>query len=118
MIKQTFKIPIYDRILVLVIIDEFNNAFKEFKIPLDGEDYSYTHGLALSKDGYKYMIMLHPKTRHSIIVHEIIHVTHMILRDVGIKEDYNNDEAETYLADYLVEVIYKALDKYKVEINI
>ena len=57
------------------------------------------------------------KIHHGTITHESIHIAHFILGAIGLKESYENDEAETYLAEWITDESYKFIKKTGCEIK-
>lgn len=48
-----------------------------------------------------------------IVCHEAIHIKNILFEYIGYKLDTNNDEAEAYLTEYIVQEIEKCYKKHK-----
>ena len=53
------------------------------------------------------------KIFHGTIAHEAVHIAHFIMKDRGLIEGFDNDEAEAYLVDWIVDQTYKFIQKTK-----
>lgn len=62
-------------------------------------------------------VMLRPEFKISDLVHESLHCTFEVARYVGLKHNYESEEAFTYLLGYIIDEFYKkyALLKRKFE---
>ena len=59
------------------------------------------------------LIMLRPNMTNNDITHESIHGAIDICNDLGIKFDYENNEALAYLGGYISKCCNKVMDLYK-----
>lgn len=61
----------------------------------------------------------HSKITHGCVAHECIHACNMILEHRGIISSFNNDEAQAYFLEWIVNECYKFFDKIgcKVELK-
>lgn len=48
---------------------------------------------------------------HGIIAHEAIHAVNFIAEQVGMQHDIVNDEPFAYLTEWIVDQVYKSIDK-------
>lgn len=58
-----------------------------------------------------WIVLKHESISHGLIAHEIVHLSNMIMEDRDIKPDYNNDESQAYLVEWLTESVYKVLKR-------
>lgn len=60
------------------------------------------------------MFLFNDKPSESVVAHECVHASNMILESINFKPtNYDSDEINAYLTEYLVEVVLKAKKKYK-----
>ena len=50
---------------------------------------------------------------HGAIAHECLHATHKVLDILGVKPDYDNDEIECYVCEYIVDKVTDIILKYE-----
>ena len=50
---------------------------------------------------------------HGGIAHECLHATHHVLDIIGQKPDYNNDEIECYVLEYIVDKVTEIVLEYE-----
>lgn len=114
------KIDLYSQTLHIIIVDDFSVAktTPEFLKRFAGlepirDDFA---GYAEAREN-QHLIILNkkhlntPEYTLSTISHEAFHITNFIMKRVGIKPDVDNDEAQAYLLSYIVEEVYKFLNK-------
>ena len=117
---KEIEIPIYKGILAFCINGEKKEITDYFNLEdLLPEDF-FAHSFYTQKD-YKikytgiFLIVLNFKNRtpitYGVITHEINHIGNMILNHRDIDPDYNNDEAETYLKEWIANELYSFLNK-------
>lgn len=106
-----FKVPIYNSNVVYIETDDFIDYYKKIKVSYDNTDND-CYGLAF-RGPKSYIILV--KTSHkddwSVIAHEALHVSNMILNSRGVEIDTSNDEASAYLMSYIIEKIQKYKNK-------
>ena len=117
------KLPIYNGklgIFVLEDSEELKNVFSPKSV--DNSNFSgelYACAATLEYRGKNcYTVVLnfnsyHGKITHGTIAHEAHHIKNMILSGRGVVPDFDNDEAEAYLLNYIVDFIYKNLKQWK-----
>lgn len=120
MVIYNKPIPIYFGRLVVIVNNDFNESFKKYHLSFE-DSYDDCMGLSYhieSKNGIQqFFIFLNDHPTHSTIAHESLHITHYILDHACHKPDYNNDEPECYLHDYIVGEIYKFLEKHNIKVK-
>jgi hypothetical protein len=118
--KNIERLPIYNSYLFQIIVsDETEKINKHI-----GQKYDYYYGVCiktkhnLKKDTFDkgITIVLNPncysnKITAGIIAHECIHVKNMIFKSIGYKPKRDNDEAEAYFVDYLVNKVTNFYNK-------
>ncbi len=105
------KVPLYRGYFIIIL----SNSVKKVKkyIPSFADDYIYASAYFhefKKKNAFFIILNFNNKFRkihHGTITHESIHTSHFILKHVDIKENYENDEAETYLAEWITDEVYK-----------
>lgn len=109
--KNIHRLPIYNSFLFQIIVSD--DVEKINKMTNSNDKYYYAcciktkHNIknGISEKGIT--IVLNPhytncKITAGIIAHECIHVKNMIFETIGYKPKTNNDEAEAYFIEYLV----------------
>jgi hypothetical protein len=111
---KTIKIPIYPAQLVVIVCDTVNEGAEYLKIGFSDEDINHWAAFT-AKRTYKGMrqfaVVLTPETSLAMIVHEVIHLKNMVLDFIGQRIDPDNDEAESYLSQWLFNETHKVYDK-------
>lgn len=110
-------IPIYGSLFGLIISNDVEQTKKRFEGHFD--DFIYAHALLRERKGFNwYVIVLNPYDEdhyltHGTIAHEAYHITTWIMRAKGMQHDPDNNEAECYLIQYFVDLIYEKLEELK-----
>lgn len=109
------KIPIYTRRLIFILTKDFEKTGKDLNITFDNE-VKTCQGLAFEAD-YKgqgaYYIFVKEKSYFdwSVIAHEALHVTNMIMKRACIPANNDNDEAHCYLLGWIVDEIHTHISR-------
>lgn len=83
-------------------IDHIHEMFPEVK-RLSGRGMATEYSL----DGYRLILVGFEKSADvNTVAHECVHVKNFIYDHVGVKENYDNDEAEAYFFGYLFSAVY------------
>jgi hypothetical protein len=114
--KTKIKLPTYGCELIFIITDQIkadsNMIFKKcnMKVEEDGEN----EGILITQDIDRYFLLIDLKyLSHNTIAHEIYHATVRVTEDRGISDE----EAQAWLCGHLSGVIYKFLEKKKLDIK-
>jgi hypothetical protein len=115
-IKTTIKLPTYSCELVISVVDsvaaEAEKLYKKHKItePFGAE----AEGALVMIGIERYYLLFHKDfLTHNTIAHEIFHSAVRITED----RDVTDEEAQAWVAGYLSAVVYKFLEKKKLEIK-
>lgn len=116
-VKTTIKLPTYSCELVFMVTDHIKNdsenVYKKHKLAID-DDYSDNEGILLTPNIGKYFLLIDQKyLSHNTIAHEIYHASFRITADRGVEDE----EAQAWLCGHITGVIYKFLEKKKLEIK-
>ncbi len=120
-IKKT-DIPLYRGKLVIIITND-DDKLKKY-LP-DFKGIIYAHSWNTNVDSYTgvtgYTVVLNFNSPFrdvtlGTIVHEAFHIVNFIAADRGIKSDFENDEALSYLIEWVVEEIYSFIKKCNFEV--
>lgn len=123
--RNTEPFPIYDSILLDIIISDNH---EEISAVLEPEDRDDTYYACVSRTYFKkdkdstpikavtviLMTEFSKDTRitSDIIVHEAVHVKNKLYMTLGIKNDRNNDEPEAYLMEWIFKKISQEFEIY------
>jgi hypothetical protein len=121
--EDKYKIPIYGGTLVVVIVTtskEIVDMLKDDTL-VDCTGVAYTDEMK-TNSGYhnRYTIILNEEygnLNYGVVAHEALHITHMVFENKGIRPSTVNDEPQAYLIEWVVNKVFKSLDKYKIEVN-
>lgn len=92
-------VPIYNFTIYFTVFDKWEEVAKIY-----GSDTDQREGFLVTNDKYPTILkMFVCADCESTVIHEIIHIKNEIFRVTGIQNDYNNDEPETYLVQFLYE---------------
>jgi hypothetical protein len=113
----TIKLPTYSCQVMITITDqlkaESDKVYKKYKLKCEEED-GENEGILISPDIDKYYLLIDTKyLSHNTIAHETYHAVVRVTEDRGIVDE----EAQAWLCGHLSGVIYKFLDKKKLEIK-
>lgn len=119
---KEIEIPIYKGILAFCIGNEQKEIADYFNLEDLLPEVIFAHAFYTYKD-YKiknartFLIVLNFKNKtpitHGIITHEVNHIGNMILYESDIKPNYDNDEAEACLKEWIANELYLFLDKIR-----
>lgn len=119
-VKYT-NVPLYHGRFILCLSDEPDKLNKEFTFPKKQQYDEYLlYADTWSEFNYKnkgaFLIVLNfnykysgigRKITHGTIAHEVNHVGNIIMGKRGVKKDFDNDEPESYLKEWIVDTVYK-----------
>ena len=114
---KAINVPLYRGKLVIIITDSTKQVKK--CIPYFDDNYLYAHSYWTKyKKSQGYYIILnfkntYRKIHHGTIAHEAVHTSHFIMKDRGLIEGFDNDEAEAYLVEWITDQVYKFIKKTK-----
>jgi len=110
------NIPIYGGYLAIHITKDIDKTLRvvDYDGDLVGDAY-----MVFNLDGTKAydLIFKHDKIDHGLIAHECFHLTHRIMHDINKTFDFNNDEPEAYLMQFLINSIYDFLSENEIKIH-
>lgn len=106
-IKKDIIVPIYNAKIIIVITDDLPSAAIEYC----DDDCTYDDAITLHFDSpLNYVSCFRvDKLSHMIVSHEVCHIVHRIMNDVGIEHTLLTDEPEAYLVSYITNQIYKII---------
>lgn len=118
MIHKSISVPLYHQKLQIIICDDVEIEIDEInkKYPSHIENFEFS-GYAEGSGKFN-LIVLNKKYlideifAVSTIAHEALHVSHFIMKRVGIKPDVDNDEPQAYLLSWIIEQVYNEFKKY------
>lgn len=114
---KALNIPLYRGKFIIIITDSTKKVKKY--IPSFPDDFIYASSYyANYKKQQGFYIILnfkspYRKIKHGIIAHEAVHTAHFIMKDRGIIDSFDNDEANAYLVEWVTDQIYKFIKKTK-----
>lgn len=103
--KKTIDIPLFYGKLH-IIQGELEEVEKKYNVVIN----SYDGATFWDDEKAEICVWIGVKTS-GIIAHEALHATNIILRWVGVVADYQNDETQAYLLQYIVDKISKTVFK-------
>jgi hypothetical protein len=106
---KTIDIPIYFGYFRIIVADDFSDVHLGGATHL--KDVKYYSAFVFTdytpKDIQRFTIVVKPKTTHSIIAHEVVHLVNSLFVGRGITLDAHNDEPQAYLTGWFTKEIYK-----------
>lgn len=111
LIKKKINIPLYNQFtLTIVISDSITEDI--VRMTKQDTDVLFT-GVFCFKEGGLDLLMGFDKDKlkPGLVSHECLHATCYIMDYVGIPLTEHSEEAYTYLLSYLVDEVYKVIDK-------
>lgn len=120
---KEIEIPIYKGVLAFCVGDEQKEITDYFNLEDLLPEVIFGHSFYTRRD-YKikntgvFLMVLNFENQtpitHGIITHEINHIGNMILNHRDVEPNFNNDEAETYLKEWIANELYSFLNKIKI----
>jgi len=112
----TIKVPTYSCEVTFIITDTLDNVargiYKKYKIVEEYENGN--EGILISPTLHKYFLLIDTKyLSHNTIAHEIYHATARMTEDRNVTDE----EAQAWLCGHFTSVMYKFLEKKKLEIK-
>lgn len=113
--EKKFRVPIYHNRVVLIETNDGGKIEKKYGLETEYHLYAHTWDWKISIKGIDYACIFivfntaskEDKVDEGIIAHEAFHASSIIMDRKGVKADYENDEAQAYLIEYLVREIHK-----------
>ena len=108
MIKKTFKVPIYNSKVTVILDKDLSYVEKKYNT-----NSLSNYGAVTLKDETKYKkyIVAFEHISDGIIVHEVVHLVNYIFLDCGVELDRVNDEHQAYFTAWLFRKINKICKK-------
>lgn len=124
-IRTSVKVPLYVGYLDIIIGDDKKEYNKIYKGKF-GKHNVFAHAISTDSklDDYRhYVVVLNPNCEttnitYGIIAHEALHITGFIMNKVGLLYHPDNDEAFTYMLEWVVDEIHKFLKENKIEVHV
>lgn len=122
--EKIIKSPLYETRLCLIVTDNADEVNKRYDLDADDPLFANTHraGIKIKGDKRKAMcvyLIFGPKFKFGdrkltpgLIAHESLHAANFILDYVGVKADYDNDEPQAYLLEWIVNQSTEFLKPY------
>lgn len=112
--KKEIEIPLYHGTLVIIL----TNSRKKIKkyCPYFNKNHSaitWLNGKLKTFVAFNFDEFI----TNGVLHHEITHATNFILSERGVVADFDNDEAQAYLANWVADKIYKFARKKKMKIE-
>lgn len=113
--EKMLKLPIYPIRLCVVETDNPQILKEKHGMDMSNETvYAHTWDWYTYDKKVKYKCVYiilntkHPfhKIKHSTIAHECVHAANMTLHHVGVFPDFQNDEAQAYLVEYIYNIVH------------
>lgn len=106
--KKTFKIPIYDFYVEVIVFDEFDEIKEKYPSFITGPML----GCTVEHIDCPRCKLIIPSKGMSTIIHEIEHVKNLVWKYIGYIPQSNNDEPDAYLMGYIGEEAGKVIRKH------
>lgn len=119
--KGKFYIPIYEVNLQIIIVPNkfettkfYHSLIKKLKQPSEGdhpcEGFAFLHGLK------GWLVLAEDKLSHSLISHEIFHITCKIIKFNNIDVN-DSEESAALLIGFITDRVYKTINKLQIKIG-
>ena len=102
------KIPIYGGELKILILSDFKAIAKKHNLILEGGEDAFVF---ISAKGEIVMCLQKDYINPGLVAHEAVHVASIVFRSRSIDFDPFNDEPIAYFIGWVVDEVYKKLDK-------
>lgn len=106
---KNIKIPIFRGNIVLVQHNDWEKVRKHFKNPNLSDEWD---AVVFMYEG-SIVAVFGKNPSLDIIVHEVVHVTHHIFMNYGMKLDPENDESQAYIQGWVTRKFLKHLKRKK-----
>jgi hypothetical protein len=114
--STTIKLPTYGCEVVISVVDTVSEEAKRLykKYGINEQFGMEAEGALIMPDSFKYYLILSKSyLTHNTIAHEVFHATVRVTED----RDITDEEAQAWLAGHISGVIYKFLQKKKLQIK-
>lgn len=109
------KVPLYGGLIVIVLTNSNKKLGKYVYMKPKEEHFAFCVPGNYRNQGAFYCVLnfnnKDGKISHGVIAHEAVHLANFILKDAGVRCDYNNDEPLTYLVQWITNRIYSFINK-------
>lgn len=115
-VTTTIKLPTYNCSVVFIVTDKMDDDSKKLykKLNILDEFEGGNEGLLVCPDIDVYYLFVDTKyLTHNTLAHEIYHAVVRVTEDRMVSDE----EAQAWLCGHLTEVIYKFLNKKKLEVK-
>lgn len=104
--KKTIKIPIYEAEVTIILDKDLEYVEKKYKT-ISLKNYG---AVTLQNNAHhKKYVVAFEYVSAGIVAHEVVHLVNYLFLDCGLQLDRENDEAQAYLTNWLVDKIYNFL---------
>lgn len=115
------ELPYYHGYFGIAITNNKNKLKEKFGIESE-KIYGHSY-LCEYKKLQCFLIVLNPfrekiKITNGVISHEAVHIANFIYLERDIKPDLDNDESYAYLIEFIVNHVYKFLDKLNIKTHL
>lgn len=121
--KKAIPVPLYRGYLVILITNSENLLSKQIHSEPFRDLFAHTvYGEYNRRQGFFIILNFNnqydARITNGTIAHEALHATNFILKNRGVIEDFNNDEPQAYLLEWIVHQVHQFVhDKgFKLEI--
>lgn len=104
--KGVVRVELFNYVIRINIFDEWD----EVKQYYSNDKKDEREGFVLLSDTN--CILFINSDCFSNMIHEIVHIKNIIFQSMGHIIDYDNDEVEAYLSQYLYKKIFNIFDKH------
>ena len=108
-VTKKLKIPLYGSTLKIIQTNNFNKVEKQHGLEnLHGID-AFAFRKYRKNGSAKYYLVFGKNVKPGYIAHEALHLVGLIYEDINAVLEYENDEPQCYLIEWIVEKCHKHL---------
>jgi hypothetical protein len=108
--RSTVQIPVYGIYLHLFVEEDFLSLIKKHcPKSHDPDSDNLCKAITILRERNVFVFIKKEHLTYNTIAHELDHVTHLLLRDIGLSESDDSEEAYAYLTGWLHGWTYETL---------
>jgi len=110
--KKKVTIPLYERSLIIIVVDDIHEGLVATGISAFEDEEDTLEATVVEDDKGVIHLIIKPDASINTICHEALHVAVGVLTDCGMKMCDNSEEAYAYLIGWVAEQIEKSIKAY------
>lgn len=107
--SKRVEIPIYFGSLVMYKSNKWKKIEKKYNLDSTQGFLAFAFSVQQKNRASQYVVCLPKKCDASVLAHEALHITNLILKERGVYVSLEEDEAQAYLLGWVIKELNKFL---------